>query len=341
MEGSNLAAVLTRHNRDLELLEVSDPVLLDGQVRVKILKTAICGTQIGEWSGTRGIDRYLPHCLGHEALGQVIEVSSSVGSLSIGDYVIVSWIKSIDLMSSSAPVYRCIKSGRVINSGECATFIRRGVFPENRITKISGNNIQDYFPLLGCALLTACGVIRNIYREQILFGEEGVVVGLGGIGLSVALILKKLGYKIIGLDTAENIKRYQKIGIPIEMEVFNEKKLSNKKFSVIAAGSVEAIETGIAMLSPLFGVAFIIGNPPAGDFVKVNTKELLYGKKIVGIGEKDIDSARDIERLIYFLDDKPDITKYLIRNSYKFESINMAMIDAFENGGARVLVDMN
>jgi S-(hydroxymethyl)glutathione dehydrogenase/alcohol dehydrogenase len=338
---NNLAAVLIKQNKELALMEVDDPHLLEGQVRVKILKTAICGTQVGEWLGTRGEDKYLPHCLGHEAIGEVLEIGNRVNFISKGDIVIVSWIKSNKKKSAPAPIYRSLKTGEVINSGECATFIRRGVYPENRLTKVNSENIQNYYPLLGCALLTACGVIRNIYKEQILFGESGVVVGLGGIGLAIALILHSMGYEITGIDTKKNIKIYRKLELPIQLQTLDQKKIINKRFCVMAAGSVEAIEAGWSMLSVNDGIGFILANPPANQKLSLVTKELLYGKRLIGIGEKDSDPETDVPRMRSYLDYRPEITKFLVRAEYSFSSISQALEDAAKNGGARLIINVD
>ena len=71
------AAVLFKKNKViLENLQV--PKLKESQVLVKILYTSICKTQIGEILGQRGKDKFLPHCLGHEATGIIIDKNKKV-----------------------------------------------------------------------------------------------------------------------------------------------------------------------------------------------------------------------------------------------------------------------
>jgi S-(hydroxymethyl)glutathione dehydrogenase/alcohol dehydrogenase len=336
----NIAAVLVAHKKDIDLVELNDPELLPGQVRVKIIKTAICGTQIGEWAGTRGKDKYLPHCFGHEALGEILEISSKDSKLMIGDFVIVSWIKNKTQSLGSAPYYKRIDSGEGINAGECATFIRRGVFPENRLTKLSDRLVKNYYPLLGCALLTTSGVIKNIYKEQIFFGESGIVVGLGGIGMATALILQSLGYEITGVDKSENIKIFRDMNLPINLVESDVEWPNHQSFCVVTAGSSVALKKGIDSLA-INGTAFIVSNLPNGQKCELDLKELLYGKKIIGIGEKDSDPSVDIPRMKNFLDKKPEIVKNLVRNEYSLLDINLAMVDAFNNGGPRLVINVS
>ena len=47
--------------------------LVPGQVFVKIEYSGICGAQINEIDAVKGPDQYLPHLLGHEGVGTVLE----------------------------------------------------------------------------------------------------------------------------------------------------------------------------------------------------------------------------------------------------------------------------
>ena len=53
----------------------------------------ICHTQLNEISGILGKDKFLPHCMGHEGVGEIIKVGKGVSKFKIGDKVVVSWIK--------------------------------------------------------------------------------------------------------------------------------------------------------------------------------------------------------------------------------------------------------
>jgi len=68
------AAVMVEQNKPLVIDEVELPRELDfGQVLVQVHYSGICGSQLGEISGVKGMDPYLPHLLGHEGSGTVIE----------------------------------------------------------------------------------------------------------------------------------------------------------------------------------------------------------------------------------------------------------------------------
>ena len=73
------AAILTELNQPLTIDEVTLPEELTYcQVFVKICYSGICGSQIGEIRGVKGEDKYLPHLLGHEGVGEVLEIGPGV-----------------------------------------------------------------------------------------------------------------------------------------------------------------------------------------------------------------------------------------------------------------------
>ena len=58
------AAVLTKIKKPLQLINnLKIPQLKRGQILVRILHSAICGSQIMEIEGKRGKDKYIPHLL--------------------------------------------------------------------------------------------------------------------------------------------------------------------------------------------------------------------------------------------------------------------------------------
>jgi len=55
-------------------------------VLVELAYSGVCHTQLLEARGYRGEDRFLPHCLGHEGSGTVVEAgaASTRCALAIG-----------------------------------------------------------------------------------------------------------------------------------------------------------------------------------------------------------------------------------------------------------------
>src|SRR5579871_3523026 len=87
-----IAAILVETNR-IVVDELEIPSLKPGQVLVEIDYSGICHTQRLEVRGHRGVDPFLPHCLGHEGSGRVLETGPGVTKVKVGDRVILSWMK--------------------------------------------------------------------------------------------------------------------------------------------------------------------------------------------------------------------------------------------------------
>ena len=84
----SIGAILVKQNRDLVIDYFDFPKkLLRGQVLVRIKFTGVCGSQIGEIKGVKGRDPYLPHLLGHEGLGVVIDKHNTVKKVKNGDRI--------------------------------------------------------------------------------------------------------------------------------------------------------------------------------------------------------------------------------------------------------------
>ena len=89
------AAVLVATDRPLELIDLEIPALRAGQVLIEVSYSGVCHTQLLEVGGHRGEDKFLPHCLGHEGSGTVLEVGPDVSKCQPGDRVILSWMKGL------------------------------------------------------------------------------------------------------------------------------------------------------------------------------------------------------------------------------------------------------
>ena len=99
------AAILVELQKPLVIDKVTIPENLKiGQVLVEIYVSGICGSQIGEINGVKGEDKFLPHLMGHEGCGRVLDVGPGVTKLNKGDKVVLHWKKGIGI-NSEVPSY--------------------------------------------------------------------------------------------------------------------------------------------------------------------------------------------------------------------------------------------
>lgn len=195
------AAILVASREPLVVDEVELPERLEcGQVLVKVLYTTVCGSQLGEIAAKKGVDKYLPHLLGHEASAEVVQCGPGVSQVSPGDLVVLHWRKGLGI-ESAPPAYRW--QGKRLNAGWIATFNEYAVVSENRMTRVPGTADPAILPLFGCAVTTGLGVVVN--NAKVRLGESVVVYGAGGVGLSIIQGAALAGaWPVIAVDLFDN-----------------------------------------------------------------------------------------------------------------------------------------
>ncbi len=129
-----VAAILVETGQPLVLESLEIPRLRPGQVLVKVAWSGVCHTQLNEVRGRKGADRFLPHTLGHEGSGTVVDVGPGVTKVRPGDAVILTWLRGSGAEASSTQYRR--HDGSTVNSGAVSTFLEHAVVSENRLVRL-------------------------------------------------------------------------------------------------------------------------------------------------------------------------------------------------------------
>ena len=280
------AAVLQKLNKELFIDKISFPENLSyGQVLVKIKYSGICGSQIGEIQGVKGPDNYLPHLLGHEASGFVVDCGEGVKKVKKNDKVIIHWMKT-EGVECETPKFTNI-NGKKINSGNAVTFSEYAIISENRITKIlNGISLLDAC-LFGCTIPTSFGMLNNEARIKI--GEKVLIFGAGSIGQASAFTSEILGASSI-LVIDKNKKKFSALKksnivkcllYANNENFFNKLKKFNTDLIVETTGSTEVIKTSYELIKG-HGRLLLVGVPNFKKEIKINTLPLHFNTKIFG-----------------------------------------------------------
>lgn len=342
------AAILVEQNKPLVIGDVFLPENLDfGQVLVKILYSGICGSQIGEIDGVKGPDKYLPHLLGHEGSGEVLETGPGVKYVKPGDRVVLHWRKGQGI-EAPAPAY--VWQGKKLNAGSVTTFNEYAVISENRLTVIPDDFDLKVAPLLGCAVTTGLGVISN--NAKLKIGESIVVFGAGGVGLNVIQGAAMVSaYPIIAVDLFDNrLELAKKFGAThvvnstrISADAEIAKILGNKGADVIVNNTASTEITSMALsLTQPQGRVILVGVPKKGDNASLYTLPLHFGKVLTGSHGGESDPTADIPRYAkLFQADKLKLSG-LITEQFVLNDINAA-IARMRSGelAGRCLIDLH
>lgn len=261
------AAILVETGKPLVVDELTMPELGVGHVHVKIEYAAICGAQIGEIDAVKGPDKYLPHLLGHEAVGVVKAIGPGVTTKAVGESVICHWRPSQGIQAQGA-VYDW--RGTKVNSGPMTCFSTETIVSENRITAMPANVDRRVAPLYGCAFTTAYGVVVN--DAKIKPGDKVIVFGFGGVGMAVASMARQAGADVVGMDRVPGKVRMVRVWDGIEQGF---------DAAIDITGDSTVIETAYGVTHGT-GRVVLVGVPRHDDPITINSLPLHFGKQIIG-----------------------------------------------------------
>lgn len=296
------AAILVEQRQPLVLDEVEIPPLSYGQVLVQLAVSRICGSQLGEIDGVKGPDKWLPHLLGHEGGGTVLEVGPEVRQVKPGDRVVAHWRPGRGI-ESRGPTYGW--RGGKANAGCITTFNQFAVISENRLTPVPLDTDFEVCALLADTLTTGFGVITNDAKVRV--GESVVIVGCGGIGLGVVLGAKLAGaYPIIAVDLHDHkLAKARQFGATHTINSAQtdfvpavEELLKGKADVVIDGTGQPAVLEKLFHLAARAGRCVGFGVMPQDRKISINTLPLHFGRLLTGSEGGASEPAEDIPRLL-------------------------------------------
>lgn len=303
------AAIAWEPNRPLEIEEIDLEGPKEGEVLVRIVTTSLCHTDMFTLSG-RDPEGLFPAVLGHEGVGVVEEVGRGVTSVVPGDHV-------IPLYTPEDPDCPYIKSGKtnlcqtirktqgqgVMPDGTSrfsykgkvihhymgtSTFSEYTVLPEIAVAKISKEAPLAKASVMGCAVPTGIGAVRNTAKVEP--GATVAVFGLGAVGMAVIQGAKMAGAgRIIGIDTNPNkFALARSLGAtecinPTEFsqptqDVIVEMTNGGVDYSFECIGNVNVMRAALECCHKGWGECTVIGVAGAGEEIATRPFQLVTGR---------------------------------------------------------------
>ena len=326
------AAILVEQKKPLVIEEVEVPAPKLGQVLVKVFASGICGSQIGEIDGVKGPDKFLPHLLGHEGCGEVLEVGEGVRTVKPGDRVVLHWRKGAGL-ESVTPVYES-RIGKV-NAGWVTTFNEYALVSENRVTAIPADFDPGIAALFGCAVTTGFGVVTT--NAHLAIGQSIAIFGAGGIGLNIVQGAALAGGNpIIALDRFDNrLELARSLGATHTINVTRADAAEEIKkivghdgvdVAVDNTGNVEVIALA-SRLTNARGRTVLVGVPPKDATAAISTLPLHFEKRLTGSHGGECRPDVDIPRYVRLVREGRLHLGGLIGKRYPLTDINTAIAD--------------
>jgi len=349
------AAVAMEAGKPLEIMEVDLEGPKAGEVLVEIKATGICHTDEFTLSGAdpEGI---FPAILGHEGAGVVLEVGAGVTSLKPGDHVIplytpecrecdyclhpktnlcqaIRTTQGQGLMPDGTSRFS-LKGQPIFHYMGTSTFANHTVLPEIALAKINPAAPFDKVCYIGCGVTTGIGAVINTAKVEP--GSNGVVFGLGGIGLNVIQGLRLAGANmIVGVDLNNDKKSWgEKFGMthfvnPSEVEgdlVSHLVELTGggADYSFECIGNTDVMRTALECCHKGWGESIIIGVAGAGKEISTRPFQLVTGRSWRGTAFGGARGRTDVPKIVdWYMDGKIDIDP-MITHTMPLEDINKA-----------------
>jgi len=340
------AALLVELGKPLEMAELSIPALNPGQVLVEISHSGACGTQVMEWQGAKGPDKWVPHCLGHEGVGTVVDAGAGVTKVAAGDRVVLSWIRG-----SGAEAGGCKYDwdGKVVNAGGVTTFQRHAVVSENRLTRLPEQLSNDVAILLGCAAPTGMGAVFNVLNARP--GDSVAIFGTGGIGLNAAMAAAFAGgIPVIGVDPNPDRRKLAMVfgcthtidpSAGDVVEAIKEIVPGGVDLAVEASGLPPVMKSAVDAVRNQGGRAVVIGNAKAGAELVLSPGIFNQGKSLMGTWGGDSVPDRDYQRYAKLLSSGRFPAADLLSRPFRLEEATQALTDLKDGKVGRPLIDMS
>jgi len=204
-----------------------------GELLIRIDAAGLCHSDLSVINGDR--PRPMPMALGHEATG-IIEALGSPDDqgFAVGDRVILAFLPSCGECTrcKAGEPFMCsqgakaIGEGRLLNGGRrlhdacgndvhhhlgVSAFASHVVVDRRSAVKVDKDIPAEIAALFGCAVLTGAGAVVN--SAAVRPGENVLIYGLGGVGLSALLAARASGAGVLAAIDPSPEKRALATGL--------------------------------------------------------------------------------------------------------------------------------
>ncbi|KAK9110431.1 hypothetical protein Sjap_018491 [Stephania japonica] len=354
----------------IEEVEVAPPQAME--VRVKILYTSLCHTDVYFWEA-KGQTPLFPRIFGHEAGGVVESVGEGVTDLKPGDHVLPVFTgeckKCVHCKSEESNMCNLLRinvgrgvmiddeqSRFSINGKPIYHFVGTSTFSEYTVihvgclAKINPLAPLDKVCVLSCGISTGLGATLNVAKPK--KGSSVAVFGLGAVGLAAAEGARIAGAsRIIGVDL--NPKRFEeakKFGVT---EFVNPKDHDKPVQEVIAAmtdggvdrsvectGNINAMISAFECVHDGWGVAVLVGVPHKDAEFKTHPMNVLNERTLKGTFFGNYKPRTDLPDVVEkYMNKELELEKF-ITHQVPFSKINKAFEYMLNGDGLRCIINM-
>jgi len=276
------ALVKTTAGPGLELVDVPEPVCGDRDVKVRVLRAGLCGTDLHllAWDDWAAATVRAPMTIGHEFFGEVVEVGADVDHIGVGDRV------SGEGHIVCGACRNCRAGRRQLCIHTVGVGVNRdGAFADYIVIPATNAWVQpaDLDPDLG-ALFDPLGNATHTALQWPVVGEDVVITGAGPIGIMATAIVRHAGARRIAVTdlSPERLALAARAGADLTVDVSQGQDLA---WAQERLGMLEGFDIGLEMSGAPAAVRDMLENLNHGARVAMlglprSTYEIDWGKVI-------------------------------------------------------------
>ncbi|MGJ0183954.1 zinc-binding dehydrogenase [Corynebacterium glyciniphilum] len=351
MSVSAQIAVLPVGQSELEIRDVELPAPGPYEVTVRQRAFAVCHSQLDRIFDT---GRTEPMVLGHESIGEVVEVGEAVDYVRPGDEVFITWVpRSPTAGRAPVPAWVHFPDGEVAKTHNTFTWGTHAVVDEQYVVKAPDGAPSDLGAIIGCALMTGAGAALN--SADVQSGDTVAVWGAGGVGLcAIAAASIRGAAEIIAVDVDEQkLELATRFGATATVNARTSDPVEEVRsftphddgtrgvdYSFDCTGIGDNVATSLAGVRPgirgagIRGGSNVLVGIPREPFL-FNSMDLLNGEKsLVGCVGGSCSPERDFAQFVEWTRDGLFDPSSLITDRFRLDQLNDA-VAALHDGRVR------
>jgi L-iditol 2-dehydrogenase len=313
-----------------------------GEVRIKMSKIGICGSDVHLFLGHRDLEK--PTIIGHEGLGQIDKIGEGVVGREIGERVVIE---------PNIPCRKChhcmgghgniCTNKRIIGLNEAGSFAEYMVIPADFAWKVPiGISDEDAV----CIEPSAVSV-HALLASKAKPGDTIAIIGLGAIGLLLTQLALALGYKVFVTEINQaKVKMATDLGaIPLipdgdleaQIEYLAkawESEMVVAVFECAGAGQTASLATAAAPRGSEIVLVGLSGNLATFRPLKIAREGITIVPSII------YDHPFDFKRTIQLIKAKVIKPSFIISSYTNLENLQSALVLAAKGDESKIIVEI-
>lgn len=329
------ACLLEAFEGPVPVVDVDDPMCPDDGVVVAVGACGVCRSDHHAWKGVDP-DVVLPHVMGHELAGEIVDVGRACRGFAPGDRVTAPFILGCGRCSDCRAGRATIcPTQHVIGFSSWGAFAELVAVPRAEFNLVRLPDSLGYASAagIGCRVTTAWRAVAD--RAGVRPGEWLVVHGAGGVGLSALLLGRAMGARTVAVDVNPAALGFAAdAGIDETIDASTVDDVPGAVRDLTGGGAHVAIdglgagvtfENSLRSLRPL-GRHVQVGMPVGADeVVPLPLLELVYARQLSILGMRGLDAAGFAD-LLAFVDDGRFDPSVLVTATIGLDGVHAALL---------------